>query len=321
MTTRIDGEATLSVVVPVFNEADSVQPLWDRLRPVLERLGERFEVIFIDDGSRDATFSRVKALHAADPRVRGVSLSANFGHQIALLAGLRKARGRTVITMDGDLQHPPELIPTLLEKQREGYDVVNTRRLDARDSGLFKRATSRFFYQVMNHLSDVPIEPAAADFRLMTRPTVDAFLSIPERDRFTRGLVRWMGFRQAVVDYQAEPRSFGRSKYTLGRMIRFGLDGITSFSSRPLRLSFYTGVTLAAGGLLYGGYAILSFAGGGTIQGWTSILLTLLIIGGAILINLGIIGEYIARIFNQVKARPLYFVRDEIGESPEDTDR
>jgi len=307
-----DRETALSVVVPVFNEADNVRPLWNRLLSVLERFGEPFEVVFVDDGSRDGTFAAVKELHAGDVRVRGISLSSNFGHQIALLAGLRQARG-IVITMDGDLQHPPELIPALIEKHREGYDIVNTRRLDAVDTGPFKRLSSRLFYQVMNHLSDVPVEPAAADYHLMTRPTVDAFLSIPERDRFTRGLVRWMGFRQALVEYRAEPRAFGRSKYTLGRMIGFGLDGITSFSSRPLRLSFYTGLTLSAIGLLYGAYAILSFVGGSTIQGWTSILLTLLVIGGAILISLGIIGEYIARIFNEVKGRPLYFVRDQTG--------
>jgi len=320
MEDQIDPELTLSVVVPVFNEADSIRPLWDRLRPVLEGIGT-FEVIFVDDGSHDATFGLVRGLHQAEPRVRGLSLSSNFGHQVALLAGLRKAAGQLVITMDGDLQHPPELIPRLIEKQREGYDIVNTRRLDARDTGPFKRGTSRLFYRIMNHLSDVPIEPAAADFRLMTRATVDAFLRIPERDRFTRGLIRWMGFRQTLIDYQAEPRSFGRSKYTLGRMIRFGLDGITSFSSRPLRLSFYAGLVLASGGLLYGVYAVAVFARGGTIQGWTSILLTLLIIGGAILITLGIIGEYIARIFNEVKGRPLYFVRDEIGPPPKEPPR
>ena len=321
MASPIDSQPELSVVVPMLNEADNVQPLWERLRPVLERNGGAFEVIFVDDGSSDATFARIRGLHECDPRVRGLSLSSNFGHQVALLAGLRKARGRFVVTMDGDLQHPPELIPTLLEKQREGYDIVNTRRIDASDSGPFKRGTSRLFYRIMNQLSDVPIEPGAADFRLMTRATVDAFLAIPERDRFTRGLVRWMGFRQALVDYRAEPRSFGRSKYTLGRMVRFGLDGITSFSSRPLRLSFYAGTLLAAGGLLYGIYAVVSFVRGGTIQGWTSILLTLLIIGGAILITLGIIGEYIARIFNEVKGRPLYFVRDETGTRTDDPRR
>jgi len=308
---------TLSVVVPVFNELDNLRPLWSRLQPVLERLGVPFEVLFVDDGSRDGSFALVRQMHDADPRIGGLSLSSNFGHQIALLAGLQHATGQLVITMDGDLQHPPELIPTLVEKQREGYDIVNTRRLDARDSDPFKRGSSRLFYRLMNALSDVPIEPASADFRLMTRTTVDAFLQITERDRFTRGLVSWMGFRQAIVEYQAEPRRHGRSKYTLGRMLRFGLDGITSFSSRPLRLSFYSGLALSAAALVYALYAVWQFIGGETIQGWTSILLTLLIIGGAILIHLGIVGEYIARIFNEAKARPLYFVRDEVGRSSE----
>ena len=317
MANGVDRETAFTVVVPVFNEVDNVRPLWNRLLAVLERAGESFEVVFVDDGSRDATFAAVKQLHDADARARGVSLSANFGHQIALLAGLREARGRIVITMDGDLQHPPELIPTLLAKQREGYDIVNTRRLDAGDTGPFKRWSSTLFYKLLNHLSDVPIEPAAADYRLMTRATVEAFLSIPERDRFTRGLVGWMGFRQAVVQYRAEPRAFGRSKYTLGRMIRFGLDGITSFSSRPLRLSFYGGLAVSAVGLVYGVYAIVRFARGNTVHGWTSILLTLLVLGGAILMSLGVIGEYIARIFNEVKRRPLYFVRDHTGSADE----
>ena len=310
-------DVTLSVVVPVFNELDNLRPLWSRLQPVLERLGVPFEVLFVDDGSRDGSFALVRQMHEADPRIGGISLSSNFGHQVALMAGLQHATGRLVITMDGDLQHPPELIPTLVEKQREGYEIVNTRRLDARDSDPIKRGSSRLFYRLMNALSDVPIEPAAADFRLMTRTAVDAFLQITERDRFTRGLVSWMGFRQAIVEYQAEPRRHGRSKYTLGRMLRFGLDGITSFSSRPLRLSFYSGLVLSAAALIYALYAVWQFFSGETIQGWTSILLTLLIIGGAILIHLGIVGEYIARIFNEAKARPLYFVRDEVGRPSE----
>jgi polyisoprenyl-phosphate glycosyltransferase len=312
----------ISIVVPALNEEGNVRALCRRLAQAMEGLTQNYEVIFVDDGSEDRTFSIVKTLHAEDPRIRGVSFSRNFGHQIALLAGMRRAGGRVVVTMDGDLQHPPELIPELYRKYREGCDIVNTRRIDEASAGFFKKQSSRLFYRLINYLSDVRIEPASADFRLMSRPTVEAFLDIPERDRFTRGLVSWMGFRQAVVEYRAEARASGRSKYSLKKMIRFGLNGITSFSSRPLRISFYTGCIISFAGLVYAIYAIAQFFSGHTIPGWTSILLSLLIIGGVILINLGIIGEYIARIFNEVKARPLYFIKDqtEIAEANEQTE-
>ncbi len=311
----------ISVIVPVLNEEGNVRLLWDRLARVLSAMTGDFEVIFVDDGSQDRTFSIVKGLHEKEPRVRGVAFSRNFGHQIALLAGLREARGEVVVTMDGDLQHPPELIPELYRTHQEGYDIVNTRRIDEASASSFKKGSSQHFYRLINHLSDIRIEPASADFRLMSRATVNAFLDIPERDRFTRGLVSWMGFRQAVVEYQAEPRASGETKYSLQKMIQFALNGITSFSARPLRISFYTGCLISLAGLLYAVYAVVQFFVGNTIPGWTSILVTLLIIGGVILINLGIVGEYIARIFNEVKARPLYFIREQTGSEPGPRDR
>jgi len=301
----------ISVVIPVLNEEGNIGLLADKLGKVLPSITQLYEVIYVDDGSTDRTFSLVKALHAKDPRIGGISFSKNFGHQLALLAGLQHSRGAVVITMDGDLQHPPELIPVLYEKFRQGYDIVNTRRIDPAGISFLKKTSSRLFYRILNSLSDIPIEPAAADFRLMNRKTVDAFLRIPERDRFTRGLVSWMGFRQISVEYQALPRATGRSKYSLNRMIRFGLNGITSFSSRPLRISFYCGAFISLAGLAYALFAVVQFFRGHTIPGWTSILLSILIIGGAILVSLGIIGEYLARIFNEVKARPLYFIKDQ----------
>jgi len=303
----------ISVVVPVLNEQSNVRPLWQRLAGALTSMGKRFEVIFVDDGSQDQTFTVVKALHAEDQRVRGLSFSRNFGHQIALLAGLREARGDVVVTLDGDLQHPPEVIPQLYARYEEGYEIVNTRRMDEPGASTFKKITSRGFYRLINQLSDVRIEPASADFRLMSRAAVRAFLEMPERDRFTRGLVSWMGFRQAIVEYQAEPRAAGETKYSLQKMMHFALNGITSFSSKPLRISFYMGCLISLTGLLYAVYAVAEFFVGNTFPGWTSILVSLLIIGGVILINLGIVGEYIARIFNEVKGRPLYFIREETG--------
>ena len=303
----------LSIVIPVYNEEKNLALLYQALIKVLSKLDYQYEILFVDDGSMDKSCTIIRSLHKRDSFVKGLSLSKNFGHQIALLAGLQHAKGEIVITMDGDLQHPPEIIPLLVEKYHQGYDIVNTRRTDPKEIGTFKKWSSKLYYQMINYLSDVKIEPAAADFRLMSRKAVDAYLQFPERDRFTRGLVSWMGFQQTIIDYQAEIRRFGQSKFTLRKMIRFGLNGITSFSSKPLRISFYLGLFLSLVSLLYGIYAIFRFITGETIPGWTSLLLTVLIIGGAILINLGIIGEYIARIFNEVKARPLYFLKEEIG--------
>ncbi len=301
----------ISIVIPVLDEEGNVQQLLCKLREILPLISERYEIIFVDDGSQDQTFTLVKAFHQADARVRGISFSRNFGHQIALLAGLQAARGEVVISMDGDMQHPPEVLPSLWQKYLEGYDIVNTRRMDAQSIGWFKKLTSRGFYRLLGYLSEVPIEPAAADFRLMNRKAVDAFLTIPERDRFMRGLVSWMGFRQAIVPYQAAPRAAGKSKYSLRKMLRFGLDGITSFSARPLRISFVSGLFISIVGLIYALYALVQYFLGQTIAGWTSMLVSLLIIGGIMLINLGIVGEYIARIFHEVKARPLYFIQEQ----------
>lgn len=305
-----------SIIIPVRNEEGNVRPLCDSLLTVLSDLTAEFEIIFVDDGSTDRTFTAVRGLSEQDGRIVGISLSRNFGHQIALLAGMQRSRGKCVISMDGDLQHPPQLIPTLIAKHQEGFDVVNTRRIDAEGTGFVKRATSRWFYHVLNFLSDVQVQPGSADFRLMSRRAVDAFLSIPERDPFTRGLVSWMGFSQAVVEYTARPRASGHTKYSPGAMLRFALSGITSFSSRPLRLSFYLGIMISLAGLLYAVYAVVMFFAGRTITGWASILVSVLIIGGVILVSLGIIGEYIARIFHEVKSRPLYFIKDQTDESP-----
>lgn len=303
----------ISVVIPVYNEAQNLPLLHERLLSVLTTLPFTYEILFVDDGSADQTFSIIRKLNQKDIQTKGLSFSKNFGHQIALYAGLQHAQGDLVITMDGDLQHPPEFIPRLIEEYQKGFDIVNTRRIDAAQTKALKKWSSQLYYKLINKLSEVHIEPAAADFRLMNRKAVAAFLKFPERDRFTRGLVSWMGFKQTILDYQAEDRAFGSSKFTLKKMIRFGLDGITSFSSRPLRISFYAGGLITSFSILYAIYALVRFINGNTIEGWTSILITNLIIGGAILINLGIIGEYIARIFNEVKARPLYFLKDKAG--------
>lgn len=304
----------ISIVVPLFNEEESLNALYDALEQELSGITEDYEIVLVDDGSRDRSFELVKELYAKNNRIKGLSFSRNFGHQIALMAGLQHATGQAVITMDADLQHPPSLIPVLIQKwQEEKYDIVNTRRLDADGIGFFKKISSKLYYRLLNYLSDIHIEPAAADFRLMNRKSLDAFLNLPERDRFTRGLVSWMGFNQAIIDYKAQDRFAGSTKYSFFKMLRFGLDGIVSFSSRPLRLSFYAGFFIFLFGLLYAFYAIVQFIQGTTVPGWTSILVSLLVIGGVMLLSLGIIGEYIARIFHEVKQRPLYFIKEKVG--------
>lgn len=302
----------LSIVVPVYNEAANLEVLYSALIAVLEETNRSYEVIFIDDGSSDKTFEVVRALNDKDSQVKGFSFSRNFGHQVALFAGLAQAKGEIVISMDGDMQHPPSMIPDLLAKYEEGYDIVNTKRIDAESTGLFKRLSSRWYYGMLNALSDVPIEPAAADFRLMNRKAVDALNSLPETHRFTRGLVGWMGFKQAILPYQAADRHAGASKYTFFKMLRFGLDGIVSFSVKPLRIAFYTGVLVSIAALIYAVYAIIQHFLGATVEGWTSILVSVLFIGGVTLLSLGVIGEYIARIFNEVRRRPMYFFKDKV---------
>jgi glycosyltransferase involved in cell wall biosynthesis len=304
----------ISIVIPLFNEEETIPFLYDELLAVLEQLGVAWEIIFVDDGSRDHSFGLVKELHTREPRVNGISLSRNFGHQIALLAGMQKARGEMVVTMDADLQHPPSVIPSLIDRHRQGYDIINTRRKDARENGIFKIWTSRLFYRFINRLSEIPIEESSSDFRLMSRKAIESFLQFGERDRFTRGLISWMGFRQTIVEYECPPRFAGQSKYTLRKMLHFAADGITAFSSKPLRIASYTGLLVFVGGVIYSAFAIVRHIQGKTIPGWTSLLVTVLLVGGIQLLSLGIIGEYLARIFHESKSRPLYFIKDKTPE-------
>jgi len=310
-------EKLISIVVPCFNEEKNIGQLYNELIPVMKDTCPHYEIIFVDDGSRDSTFNAIKGIAEKDKNVTGLSLSRNFGHQVAILAGLQHSKGDVVIMMDADLQHPPKVIPALISEYEQGYDIVNTKRLDSADIGLIKKVTSKGFYHFINFLSDVKIEPAAADFRLMTRKAVNAFLQLEEKDRFTRGLISWMGFRQSIVEYKASERFAGKSKYTFRKMLRFGMDGITSFSSKPLRISFYSGLCVFLAGLIYAIYAIVQNIIGTTVPGWTSILVTVLIIGGIQLLSIGIVGEYIARIFNEAKARPLYFIKDKTTDNRE----
>ncbi len=299
----------LSVVIPCYNEESNIQELFRELREVVDQLIFSLEVILVDDGSKDRTYEEIEKISIANNFVSGISLSRNFGHQIALLAGLEKSTGDIIIMMDGDLQHPPKVIPELIQKYEEGYDIVNTKRIDDESTSFFKKKTSKLFYTLINKLSDTKVEPFGADFRLMSRETVDAFISIQEHDRFTRGLVSWIGFNQGIVAYKANPRFSGKSSYTLKKMIKLAINGITTMSSKPLRISLYLGLMFFVTGVLYATFILYNYFSGLNVAGWTSILITILILGGIQLLIMSIIGEYVSRIFNETKARPLYLIK------------
>jgi dolichol-phosphate mannosyltransferase len=300
----------LSVVIPVLNESRNVAPLLDRLAPILSGLSTNFEIIYVDDGSTDDTAASISTLAVRQPVVRLVQLARNFGHQAALCAGLAAARGDAVITMDGDLQHPPELIPVLVMEWRGGAEVVQTIRREPADGNPVKRAASRGFYRLLSRISRVRVTPGAADFRLMSREAVAAFLACAERCRFNRGLVQWIGFDCVEVPYDAAPRHTGRSKYSWRAMFRLAADAVFSFSTWPLRLAGLAGVIVSAGAAVYLLYALwAALFTDWTVPGWTSLLGTMLVLGGVQLITLWILGEYVGRLYEEVKQRPLYVVR------------
>ena len=301
---------TLSIVVPVYNERDNIAALLERMRPVLSTIAEVYEVVFVDDGSTDDTAGRVTDAARTDARVRLLRLSRNFGHQAALVAGLAHARGEAVVTMDGDLQHPPELLPEIVRRWREGFEVVQTIRREPADASLVKRSGSRLFYRTLSALSHLDVTPGAADFRLMTREAVEAFLACGERRRCNRGLVQWIGFAYTEVPYDAEPRFAGRSKYSYRAMVRLAGDAIFSFSSWPLRLAGFAGALVSVAAGLYLLFVLWArLFTNYTQPGWSSTLAAVLILGGVNLVVLWILGEYVGRMYEEVKQRPLYVVR------------
>ena len=304
-----DFNIDYSVVIPVLNEERSIQIMTDSLHKVLTPITQYYEIIFVDDGSSDGTYDKIEHLSLEDERIQGISFSRNFGHQNAILAGITYASGRAVITMDGDMQHPPEVIPLLIEKYNQGYDVVNTIRKDHENISFSKSFTSRCYYFLFNLLiRRGTVKPGSADFRLLNYRAAQVFLSLKEKDRFTRGLISWMGFKQVEVTYHSNRRLYGKTKYSFRKMLKLALDGITSFSSRPLYLSLYLGLLVSIGAFIYAFYVLVVYAMGNTVQGWTSILLVTLFLGGILLINLGIIGIYLARVYNELKDRPHYVV-------------
>ena len=299
----------LSVVVPCFNEESVLPATHARLQKALGALGMPWEVLYIDDGSRDRTREILLALATADERVKVISFSRNFGHQIAVTAGLNHARGSAVVIIDADLQDPPEVIGRMVEKWREGYDVAYGLRTERAGESRFKRWTAQLFYRLINKLSDVSIPLDVGDFRLLSRRAVDAFNAMPECDRFIRGMVAWAGFRQVAVPYARDKRYAGESKYPLRKMIRFALDGIISFSDAPARFATTVGfVSLSIAALVSLQVFVAYFFARDTVPGWTSTFLAITFLGGVQSLCIGILGEYIARIYREVKRRPLYLV-------------
>lgn len=308
--------ALISVVAPVYNEAETVPELHRRLTAVLAPLGS-YELVLVDDGSTDRTWEALRDLTRNDPHLRTIRLSRNFGHQVALSAGLDHARGEAIVSMDGDLQDPPEVIPRLVEQWRAGADVVFAVRQRREGETWFKLATASAFYKLINRVSSVDIPEQAGDFRLLSRRALDALLAMPERARFLRGMSSWIGFRQAEVGYTRGPRHAGETKYPMRRMLHFAGDALTSFSATPLRLVAALGfvsVALCLVALAWSLYVRLFTDE--TVAGWTSVVVVVLFLGGVQLLSLGIIGQYVGRIFDEVKGRPLYFV-DEVVEGDE----
>jgi polyisoprenyl-phosphate glycosyltransferase len=316
LAVRNPARPLVSIVVPLYNEAGSVASLLDRVGGVVDRVRDEYdyEIVLVNDGSTDATATNVRQEMTRRRNVVFVTLSRNFGHQLAATAGLEMARGDAIVLMDGDLQDPPELIEAFLRKWREGYDVVYAVRRARPGESRFKLVTARLFYRVINRLTKVAIPVDTGDFRLMSRRVVDALRRSPERNRFLRGMVSWVGYNQTAIEYDRDVRYAGTTKYPLSKMFRFAMDAITSFSDIPLRFASYFGFTVSAIAFLYAIYVIVSKVFNvrplAYTPGWASTIVAVLFLGGVQLMSLGILGEYLGRVYDEVKGRPLYLISE-----------
>ncbi len=310
----------LSIVVPCYNEQECLAALHERLTGAAQSaVGDDYELVLVNDGSRDHTWPMMRDLAASDPHLVAVNLSRNHGHQLALTAGLDLCRGDRILIIDADLQDPPELLGDMLETmRREEADVVYGVRSSRAGETRFKRATAHAFYRMLARATDVDIPLDAGDFRLMSRRALDVLLSMPEQSRFIRGMVAWIGFRQVPFSYQRDERFAGETKYPLSKMIGFALDALTGFSSAPLKLASHASVWLAAGSVLLIAYIAFAWLAGRSIPGWTSLMLVVVVLGAVQMFVLGMMGEYIGRLYSQAKQRPLYIVQEIAGGQPAD---
>ena len=311
--TGLETRKLISIAVPVYNEQDNIAVLHREIVRYMEPLPYRFELIFVDDGSKDATALVLDRLTQEDPRVRALLLARNYGFQTALTCGMENAEGDAVITMDGDLQHPPALLPELISHWEAGAEVVQTVRKNTEGASWFKKFTSRAFYQLINAISKIHIVEGGSDFRLLDRKVVLSFRRFGERAKFIRGIISSIGYRQVTVEFVAPPRQAGVSKFSLGKMLHFALDGITAYSRLPLRIAFYMGLLLGAGSFILMGHVLfIKIFTEEAVPGWATTTASIFLLGGLQLVGLGIVGEYVGRIFEEVKQRPLYLVREEL---------
>ena len=297
-----------SFVIPVYNEEKTILELYRRVGAVMDQLDESVELILVNDGSRDRSLQLMRDLHQKDPRICYLSLARNFGHQIAVTAGLNFARGQVIVILDADLQDPPEVIPDMIEKWRQGYKVVYAQRTQRRKEGWFKRFTAYWFYRLLKHLADVDIPIDTGDFCLLDRQVMDVLNSMPERNRYIRGLRSWVGFQQTSIRFERDPRFAGEVKYTFGKSLALAVNGLVSFSKVPLRLSTYVGLLAAVAAILMALLVLYwrLFVPHSPLTGFTIILVAIFFLGAVQLVSIGILGEYVGRIYEEVKGRPLY---------------
>lgn len=307
-------KTSVSIIIPCYNETGNIKVLYQRILESVNKLDVDYELIFIDDGSIDETFNIIKSLHKENSKAKLVSFSRNFGHQAAIIAGLDFCKGDCAIMMDADLQHPPELIPEMISLWKDGFEIVNTIRDETSSETFFKKLTSRGFYKLINMISKTKIEAGSADFRLLDRKVIESFKEIGEYSIFIRGMINWMGFNSTQIHYSSSERFSGASKYSIRKMISFALDGITSSSSMPLHISMVLGLLISLLSFIYLVYALyIRFFTNEALEGWTSIIISVLFIGGIQLISIGILGEYLGKIFYEVKKRPRYIINKRIG--------
>jgi len=311
-----------SVLVPVFDEEGVIAECHRRLKEVMDATSEPYELIFIDDGSRDGSGDLLRSLAASDPAVKVIGFSRNFGHQIAISAGMDHAAGDAVVVIDADLQDPPSVIPAMIAKWKEGYEVVYGKRGERQGESAFKKATAYLFYRLLRSLTDVDIPTDVGDFRLIDRKVRDVMARFRERNRFVRGIISWIGFRQTAVHYVREKRFAGETKYPLSKMLRFAGDAVIGFSYKPLRLAGYLGLLTSLGGFTYLVYVLyLGLFTDETVPGWASLTALNLIFNGMVLGILGIMGAYVGRIYDETKGRPFYVIRETMGFPPPDEER
>ncbi|MCY8784359.1 glycosyltransferase family 2 protein [Bacillus spizizenii] len=303
-----------SVVVPVYNEELVIHETYQRLKEVMDQTKENYELLFVNDGSKDHSIEILREHSLLDPRVKIIDFSRNFGHQIAITAGMDYAQGNAMVVIDADLQDPPELILDMIEKWREGYEVVYAVRTKRKGETFFKKQTAALFYRLLSSMTDIDIPIDTGDFRLMDRKVCDEMKRLKEKNPFVRGLVSWVGFKQTAVEYVRDERLAGETKYPLKKMLKLSMDGITTFSHKPLKLASYAGMLMSGAGFLYMFIVLyLKLFTDSTITGWSSLIVIQLLFSGIVLLILGMIGEYIGRIYDEAKDRPLYIVQKSYG--------